>query len=322
MTSADFQTEKQTRVLMMGGLGFIGSHLSRLLVQEGYRVRVFDKLYGSRHLISDIENKIEIVEGDAEKNEDVLRAMDDVDVAVDLIHTTVPSASMMNASYDAQSNVVSHVGWLAQLKKTPLKKIIYISSGGTVYGIPQRNLISEDHPTEPISSYGITKLSIEKYVAMFARNQGIDYRICRPSNVYGEGQHLHLGQGAVGVFLEQGLKKQPIEIWGDGTIQRDYLYVVDMARAIVRIMNYRGKERVFNISTGAGHSLNDILEIIRKDLNIAIEVRYLPSRAFDVPVNVLDNSRLRLATDWIPQTDLATGMRRVCHYLKDLLDIN
>ena len=312
-------TDKQMLVLVMGGLGFIGSHLCRLLLREGYRVRIFDKLYGSRHLIPDIQDQIEIVEGDAEKTEDVLRAMENVDVAIDLIHTTVPGASMTDSSYDVQSNVVSHAGWLSSLKKTTLKRIIYVSSGGTVYGIPQKNPITEDHPTEPISSYGITKLTIEKYVAMFAKNKGIDYRICRPANVYGEGQHLHVGQGVIGVFLEHGLKNQPIEIWGDGTIKRDYLYVTDMVQAIVKLINYQGNNRVFNISTGVGHSLNNILGIIRKDLEINIEVRYLPSRMFDVPINVLDNSRLTQETDWIPRTDLVTGMRRVCRYLKDSL---
>jgi len=318
MTLIDNHTggEKKTRVLVLGGLGFIGSHLSRLLLKEGYSVRLFDKLYNSRKLIADIQEKVEIEEGDAERPEDILRSLENMDVVIDLIHTTVPGASMQDPVYDVQTNVVPHVSWLSQLHKTKLKRIIYISSGGTVYGIPQKNPIGENHPTEPISSYGITKLAIEKYIALYANIQGIDYRICRPANVYGEGQHLNIGQGVIGVFLECGLKGQPIEIWGDGSIKRDYLYVTDMVQGIAKLIEHRGGNRIYNISSGVGYSLNDIIEIIRNELKIPVKVQYLPSRMFDVPINILDNSRFKLEMDWVPQTDLVAGMRRVYEYLK------
>lgn len=308
------------RVLVLGGLGFMGSHISRLLLQEGYSVRIFDKLYGSRNLIADIEKEIEVQEGDAEKPEDVLRSLKNIDIAIDLIHTTVPGTSMQDSAYDVQTNIVSHAAWLSQLNKTDLRKIIYISSGGTVYGIPQKNPIDENHPTEPISSYGISKLAIEKYIAMYADLYGIDYRICRPSNAYGEGQHLHTGQGAIGVFLEKCLKKQQIEIWGDGTVSRDYIHVADLVQAIVKIMLHNGKDRIFNISSGKGYSLNDIITTIRDDLQIPVKVNYVKSRKFDVPVNILDNSRLIRETGWKPQIELVCGMRRVYDYLKSSIN--
>jgi len=306
------------RVLVMGGLGFIGSHLSHLLLQEGYSVRIFDKLYGARNLIADIEKKIEVEEGDAEKPEDVLNALRNIDIAIDLIHTTVPGASMQDPAYDVQTNVVSHAAWLSRINKTDLRKIIYVSSGGTIYGIPKKNPIAENHPTEPISSYGITKLAIEKYVAMYADMHGIDYRICRPANAYGEGQHLHTGQGAVGVFLAKCVEKQQIEIWGDGTIRRDYIHVADLAQAILKLIPYGGNYRIFNASSGKGYSLKDIIAIIRDDLRIPVKANYVKARTFDVPVNILDNSLLMRETDWTPQVDLVTGMRRVLDYLKSL----
>lgn len=309
-------TNNSLRILVLGGLGFIGSHLSRLLLKEGYQVRIFDKLYGSRNLIADIVEKIEIEEGDAERPEDILRSLRDIDIAIDLIHTTVPGASMNDPSYDVQTNVVSHAGWLSLLKDTRLRRIIYVSSGGTVYGVPQQNPIGEDHPTDPISSYGITKLAIEKYVAMYANIHGIEYRICRPANVYGEGQRLHIGQGVIGVFLERCLKGQPIEIWGDGTVRRDYLYVTDMVQGIVKLIDHRGDSRIFNISSGRGYSLNEIIAFIRDELKMPVAVTYMTSRKFDVPVNVLDSSRLRRETGWMPQTDMVAGMHRVCDHLR------
>ncbi len=312
--------DKKFRVLVLGGLGFIGSHISRLLLAEGYLVRIFDKLYCSRNLIADIQERVEIEEGDAERPEDILHSLRDIDIAIDLIHTTVPGTSMQDPAYDVQTNVTAHAGWLSQLYKTVLHRIIYISSGGTVYGIPQKNPVGEDHPTDPISSYGITKLAVEKYIAMNANNQGIDYRICRPANAYGEGQHLHVGQGAIGVFLEQCLKNKPIEIWGDGTVIRDYIYVADMVQAIVQLITHQGVSRVFNISSGVGYSLNDIITIIRDDLQIPVRVNYVKSRKFDVSVNILDSSRLMRETGWKPQTDLVSGMRRVYDYLKSSME--
>jgi UDP-glucose 4-epimerase len=312
--------ERTRRVLVMGGLGFIGSHLSRLLLKEGHQVRIFDKLYGSRNLIADIRGDVEIEEGDAERPEDVLRSLRDIDVAIDLIHTTVPGASMQDPAHDVQTNVVAHAGWLSQLHKTTLRRIIYISSGGTVYGVPQQNPITEDHPTNPISSYGITKLAIERYVAMYATICKIEYRICRPANVYGEWQHLNIGQGVIGVFLDRCLRGLPIEIWGDGTVKRDYIHVTDMARGVVGLIKHEAEGRVFNISTGRGYSLNDIVAIIRDDLKIKAPVNSVASRGFDVPVNILDNSRLTRETGWKAQIDLVSGMHRVYDHLRTTIE--
>ena len=304
------------KIVVMGGLGFIGSHLSRALLKDNYRVRIFDKLYASRNLIHDIEQHVEIIEGDVERVEDVLQCLEDADMAINLIHTTVPGSSMEDPAYDVLSNVVSCTRWLSRLNETDLKRLIYISSGGTVYGIPQYNPITEEHPTDPMCSYGITKLAVEKYTAMYAEFNGVEYRICRPANVYGEGQRLNIGQGVIGVFLENALKGKPIVIWGDGTNRRDYLYVKDLIDAVMSIMQHEEKQRVFNISTGIGYSLNDIVDIIRKELNIPIKVSYKPSRGFDVPENVLSSERLQNESGWRVTTGLKEGMRKVYESLK------
>jgi len=301
--------------LVMGGLGFIGSHLCRALLRCNYQVRIFDKLYGSRNLIHDIQEKVEIEEGDIEKPEDVLRSLKGIDIAIDLIHTTVPGSSMQDPAYDVHSNVVSCAKWLPLIKETDLIRLIYVSSGGTIYGVPKKYPVSEDHLTDPICSYGITKLAIEKYVAMFANLNKVEYRICRPSNVYGEGQHLNIGQGVIGVLLERALKRQPIEIWGDGTVCRDYLYIKDLVNGIMKLITHEGKGRVFNISTGEGYSLNDIISIIQNKLNVPLKVTYKRSRGFDVHVNILDNKRFKNETDWIPETEITEGIRRVYDWL-------
>lgn len=314
------ETESHTReqtlqIVVMGGLGFIGSHLSRALLQNGCRVRIFDKLYASRDLIHDIEQNVEIIEGDVERVEDVLQCLKGADIAINLIHTTVPGSSMQDPVHDVESNVVSCARWLSRLNETRLKRLIYISSGGTIYGVPLYNPITEDHPTEPMCSYGITKLAIEKYTAMYAKLHGVEYRICRPSNVYGEGQRLHIGQGVIGVFLDRALQGKPIEIWGDGTNKRDYMYIRDLVNGLIELINHQGEGRVFNMSTGIGYSLNDIISIMNKYFSLPIKVQYVRSRGFDVKDNILDSGLYRSETSWEPGVSIHEGIHRVYEWL-------
>ncbi|NIO20495.1 MAG: NAD-dependent epimerase/dehydratase family protein [Candidatus Aenigmarchaeota archaeon] len=308
--------DKAPLVVVLGGLGFIGSHLSRALLNLGYRVRIFDKLYASNRLLKDIESRVEIVEGDSERPDDVINVLGEALICFHLIHTTVPGSSMQDPGYDVQSNVLSSVRWLSQLDGALLKRLIYISSGGTVYGLPQTSPINEDHPTNPVSSYGITKLSIEKYITLYASLYGIEYRIARPSNVYGEGQRLNINQGVIGVFANKAFRGEPIEVWGDGNIKRDYLYVADLVSALVALLHHDGPSRIFNISSGQGHSLLEIIGIMEEIIGNKIKTKFLPKRGFDIPVNVLSSKRLKDETGWVPKVGLYEGISRYVQWFR------
>jgi UDP-glucose 4-epimerase len=304
------------RIVVLGGLGFLGSHISRALVTHGYSVRIFDKLYALRKLVEDIETQVEIVDGDISRPDDVLGAIFDAEVVINLVHTTVPGSSMKDPAYDVSSNVVAAAKWLARLDETSVKRLFYVSSGGTVYGLPQTNPITEEHPTNPISSYGITKLSVEKYVAMYAEMFGVEHRILRPSNVYGEGQRLNIGQGVIGVMIDRALHGEPLEVWGTGENLRDYLHVDDLVSATLALLDYTGSHQVFNISSGQGRSLLDIIGILRDRSGLPVQVQYLPDRGFDVSANVLSSARLRTETGWVPEVDLEFGITRTVGWLK------
>jgi UDP-glucose 4-epimerase len=306
------------RVVVLGGLGFMGSHLCRALLKRGVKVRVFDKLYASHALVEDIEGDLEIVEGDIARADDVLKVLADAETLVHMVHTTVPGSSMKDPAYDLSSNVIASVGWLSRLQETGVRRIFYISSGGTVYGLPRTNPIDEGHPTDPINSYGITKLAIEKYVAMYAGMFRIDYCLVRPSNVYGAGQRLNIGQGVIGVLADRALRGEALEVWGTGESLRDYLYVEDFVTAILALMAYRGPHRIFNISSGKGSSVLDIIGALRAQLGAMPEVLHQPDRGFDVPVNVLDSSRLRAETGWGPRIGLEEGIGRTIAWLRSL----
>ena len=316
MSSQNSPSAGAERIVVLGGCGFIGSHICRALVRRGSQVRIFDRVSAGRELVIDIESSMEIVEGDIARPDDVINALDGCDTVIHLVHTTVPGSSMIDPAYDVESNVVSSVRWLQRLAETKIRKILFVSSGGTVYGQPKCNLIDEAHPTDPISSYGITKLMIEKYLAIYAAMCGVEYLILRPSNVYGEGQRLNTGQGVIGVLADRALRGEPLEIWGTGEALRDYLYIDDFVAAIVELMAYAGPHRLFNVSASKGRSLNDIIAILGRELGHAPEVIYKPARGFDVLVNVLDSSRLRSETGWEPRVSLEEGVSRVARWLR------
>ena len=304
------------RVTVFGGLGFIGSHICRALVNEDHFVRIFDRSGESHELVNDFEPNIEILEGDISRLEDIDSALDGATVLINLVHTTVPGSSMNDPAYDVTSNVANAARWLEHLGRTNLRKVIYFSSGGTVYGRPERIPITEDHPTNPLNSYGITKLAIEKYTAMYANRFGIEYCLVRPSNVYGPGQRLHYGQGVIGIMANHALRGERLEVWGEGTDQRDYLFIDDVVDAIRRLLSYNGPHRVFNVSSGIGHSVLNVIEVLRKQIDPLPEVVHLPPRSFDVPVNILDSTRLRHETGWRPTVEFEEGIRRSIEWLK------
>jgi UDP-glucose 4-epimerase len=213
--------------------------------------------------------------------------------------------------------VGSAVKWLERLKETELRRIIYFSSGGTVYGVPETVPITEDHPTNPISSYGITKLAIEKYTAMYANRFGIDYRLVRPSNVYGPGQQLNQGQGVIGILANCALNGERLEVWGKGTDRRDYLFIDDLVDALLKLLVYRGPLNVFNVSSGTGHSVMDLIAVLGKEIRPLPQIVHRAERGFDVPINILDSSRLTQETGWRAMVGFEEGIRRTIQWHKE-----
>lgn len=304
------------KFLVFGGGGFIGSHIADKLLQAGHSLRIFERPrvlpYREYH---DGEN-VEWLTGDLLSLNDVTEAMQGVDAIFHLVSSTLPKNSNDNPIYDVQTNVISSLQILDAMVSLKIPKIIFISSGGTVYGAPLSIPIEESHPTNPHVSYGITKLTIEKYLFLYEQLYGIKSITLRVSNPFGERQRIETGQGVVSVFMSRALQGLPVEIWGDGSVVRDYIYVDDVADAFIKVLEYSGKASIFNISSGSGMSLNQLLEKIETALGSSIERIYLPGRPYDVPVNILGNQLALQELSWSPKTNLEEGLFRTAEWMK------
>lgn len=306
------------KALVIGGNGFIGTHLVSLLQKEEIGVRVFDR-YPSA--FAEPSSSVEYVIGDLGNHGVLHEIVDGIDWVFHLAYTTLPKTSNDDPVYDIRSNLIDTVQLLEECRKGSPKKVLFISSGGTVYGAPQTTPISETHPTEPICSYGITKLAIEKYLHLFLHLDGLEYAVTRMSNPYGEGQNPNAKQGAIGVFLGRVARNEPIEIWGDGTVMRDYIYIEDAVKALLAAAKYTpglSDPRVFNIGSGQGQTLNHIVELIRDVAHKEVKVDYKEARNLDVQANVLDNSLAKKYLDWKPTTDLKSGIERSWKWIEKL----
>jgi UDP-glucose 4-epimerase len=302
--------------VLLGGAGFVGSHLAEALLQAGHRVRVFDRPRIDALSRFQRRSGIEVVTGDFLNPDDLSRALAGMESAFHLVSTTLPKASNDNPVYDVETNVLGTLRLLQLCRRHEIRKIVFVSSGGTVYGVPQSIPIDEAHPTQPICSYGIQKLVIEKYLHLSHLLHGLDYCILRLANLYGERQRTDAGQGAVAAFVERALRGEAIQVWGDGSVVRDYLHVGDAVAALLKALDFRGETGTFNIGSGIGTSLNQLIKEIEALAGRKLDVQYGASRGFDVPANILSTALARRQLGWEASTTLAEGLRRTYDWMR------
>jgi UDP-glucose 4-epimerase len=301
---------KTCTCVVVGGSGFLGQRLCERLLRSGFNVRSVSRSGRPKGKVQSWWSEVEWVAADL-GSAGAFATLDSAELLFHVASSTYPSTSNADAAFDLQSNLLGSVRMLQAARARPVRRVIFISSGGTVYGIPRKNPISETHPTEPICSYGIHKLAIEKYLFLFQMLDQLDSIVLRVSNMYGECQDLERPLGAVSHFAHRAFTGKPIEIWGDGAVRRDYVHVDDVVNAFFKALAYEGRERIFNIGSARSVSLNELVELIRRRVRRRLFVTYAPPRGFDVPENVLDISRAGRELDWKPTISLETGLDRL-----------
>jgi UDP-glucose 4-epimerase len=294
------------RCVVIGAGGFIGTNLCRELAGKVYSLRGF----GRRQSFPDALKGIDWIPGDFNDSAAVAAAISGADIVIHLISGSTPASSNVDKIADLKSNVIPTLQLLEACRQEKVRRVIFISSGGTVYGLPEEIPTPETAPLNPICAYGISKLAIEKYLALYKHLYGLDYLILRVANPYGPYQTALRNQGVIGSFLSRIGMNKPIEIWGDGSVCRDYIYIDDVVDAIRLAMVYTGSSCVFNIGSGIGSNLNQILETIKTVTDKVLDVHYLNGRDVDVPKSVLDVSLAKQELNWQPKKSLLEGLAK------------
>jgi UDP-glucose 4-epimerase len=298
--------------LVLGGHGFVGQHIVKRLLEKGCDVRVLANSTqpACRAFQGDFSKNAEVVNGDYRDADIVRAALENVKCVYHLISTTTPASSIVDPTNDVQTNLLPTLQLLQLAVEQGVEQVVFSSSGGTVYGVLSQTPVLETHPTYPVSPHGIVKLAIEKYLHWFYHMYGLKYTILRIANPYGPGQNPKRGQGLISALLWRLVHNEPIEIWGDGQVVRDYIYVDDVARAVIMAAENKRPAQLFNVGSGSGVSIKELLEIIFDVTAHRTSVQYGDARAFDVPVSVLSIEKIQQEVGWQPRTSLEDGIHK------------
>ena len=293
------------RCVVLGAGGFIGINLCRTLMAQGYAVRAFgrhkscpEELFGCDWLSGDFTDPTCIA-----------AAIAGCDVVFHLVNATTPASANANKVADLNTNVTGTLHLLDACRESGVQRVVFVSSGCTIYGIPDLVPTPETAATNPISAYGISKLAVEKYLGLYEYLYGLQYRVLRVANPFGPYQTALKGQGVIAAFLHRALAGKAIEIWGDGSAIRDYIFVDDVVEALILAATHDGPGRVFNIGSGKGYSLIDILAAINRLLAVDIQVDYYSGRPVDVPVSILETTFAAAELGWRSRTPFEKGLQ-------------
>jgi UDP-glucose 4-epimerase len=300
-------------VLIIGGAGFIGRALTMRLLAEGRQAHVH--VLAREAVPNPIKGAAYHVGSMAER-EFVLPLLRICSTVVHVASGTTPGSSSRTPTAEVTSNIAPTLSLLEIARDCPPEHIVFLSSGGTLYA-GTSGCADEDLPPRAHSYHGAGKIALEAFLRAFAWDAGCGLIMLRPSNVYGPGQETRRGFGFVRVALECALRGQTLEIWGDGSAVRDFLYIDDLVAAVVAALQAPPEVEVFNVAYGSGHALSDVLEIVRRVSGRPLDVSYRPGRRSDVRAVRLKVSRIGRKLGWHARVDLEEGLARTWGWLQE-----
>lgn len=306
-----------SRALVVGGNGFIGAHLVQKLVETGWDVTVLHKYEQPRYSTMPIEARF--FRGDLTQESLLAEAVTGQDVVFHLLWTTTAIHEVANRdpAADVQANLVPTIHLIEACQAAGVGRLLFTSSGGTVYGRTRIAPIPEEHPNNPVTAYGVSKLAVEKYLQMFNHLHDLDYAILRPSVPYGPYQNPLARQGAVAVFLYRVAKGLPLKIWGDGTVTRDYFYISDLVDALILGSTQNlNSQRIFNLGGAEEISLSHLITLAEETVGRKAEVEYLPARDFDAPRVLLDTTQAETHLGWQPKVLMKDGLAKTWEWMQ------
>lgn len=301
-------------ILVTGAGGLLGQAVCNNLAQLGYSVYALGRSARPAGLAS---TAVTWICGDAGDPETMFSACEAKSAVIHLASTASPALADSNPREDFLNGPALSMTVLDACRQQSVDRFIFASSGGTIYGHAAKVPTSEGEPLHPKGIYGIGKSVTEQYMAAFERLYGLKCFSLRISNIFGPGQRTAGGQGVIAYALAAALSGQPFTIFGDGENIRDFIYVSDAAVAFAACLAYSGTERVFNVGSGIGVSINAIVDLIDECMSAGkIRRIYQPSRAVDVPISLLDITRIGQELGWKPEVDIRQGIRMTVEALK------
>ena len=316
-------------IIILGAAGFIGTNLTIALANEKNEysksiniITLFDREGADFSHITKLGlDNIKIVYGNFDMETDFETIIKGQDIVYHLISTTVPTTSNQRIAQELIANVVVTANLLEACVNNKVNEIVFLSSGGTVYGKEEVTPLSEDTATNPISSYGVQKITIEKLLYLYNYMYGLDYRIIRLANPYGPYQKPNGVLGVITTFTYKALRGEPIIVYGDGSIVRDFIYIEDVIEGILNIVYGKSNNRVFNLGSGKGTSVKEVIDTIIKTLNVNIDIQYIPGRKVDVPINVLDISQYEETYGKFEPISLSDGIKKTAEFMRRTYDV-
>lgn len=311
------------KIIMLGAAGFIGTNLViELAKNPENEITVVDRNKSYFGTLQDVNlPSLNIIQSDLTMDSDYEKLVEGQDIVYHLVSTTVPTTSNQAIAEELKGNVVLSANLFEACVHQGVKKVVFLSSGGTVYGKESKCPLNEKTPTNPITSYGIQKVSIEKLLYLYNYMYGLDYRIIRLTNPYGPYQRPNGVLGAVTTFTYKALKGEEIQVYGDGSVVRDFIYIDDAVRGIQKIVEGTDRHHTFNLGCGYGTSIKQVLDSIEHALNIKLSIKYTEARKVDVPVNYLDIKRFETAYGSLNPISLEQGIRKTAEFMKEFYSI-
>lgn len=306
-------------IILLGAAGFIGKNLTIGLGRKPQNhLTLVDK---SKHFFQEgnlyFPETTKIKEDAFDETTDFDKLLEGQDIVYHLVSTTASVTSNQHIEQELKANVIVTVNMLEACVRCKVKKVVFFSSGGTVYGKDVLCPINEEAPTNPICAYGLQKLSIEKLLFLYSYLHDLDYRVIRLSNPYRPYQRPNGGLGAITTFTYKALRGEEITVYGDGSVIRDFIYIEDAIKAIENIVEGESRHRIFNIGSGCGTSIRKVLEIIGVVLKTDLKVVYKSKRKADVPENYLDISRYETCFGKLNLVSLYEGIHRTAAFMKE-----
>jgi UDP-glucose 4-epimerase len=300
--------------LVIGANGLIGSGIVDALSKSNNNVVAFDR-YTDQKIQFNQSDNVKIVKGDFLKLEDLKKSLKNIDYVFHFISTTNPIISENNPTLDVETNILMTVRLMELCVKNNVKRVIFPSSGGSIYGENMRpktiGVYTEDDLALPVSPYAIGKLTIENYLRYFKNKFGIDYIIYRISNPYGSNQSDKSLQGVIPIFINKIKNDEPLEIYGDGTMVRDYIHVSDVIRMMQLTFDKEHRFDVYNIGSGQGTTVNSLVQIIKKISNKNPKINYIPKPSTFVESVILSIDRFKNEFGVVPKITLKDGIENI-----------